>query len=113
MSPDLSPVRVLQPSMIVYIQEFKGTESKIIYLKRTFRMYKLPKFDSYLLMQAHKAILTHISLASFFKGHKRTVQTQIRHEIMQCLIRIFAVCLQNVLLNFGEKRKKYHRTPLK
>ena len=35
-----------------------------------------------------------------FMGHRHTVQTQIRHRIMWCLIRIFTVCLQNVLLKF-------------
>ena len=33
-----------------------------------------------------------------FMGHRQTVQTQIRHRILRCLIRIFQVCLQNVLL---------------
>ena len=42
------------------------------------------------------------------------MQTKIRHHIMWCLIRIFTVCLQNVLLNLG-KNEKYHShpTPLK
>ena len=43
-------------------------------------------------------------------GHRQSVQTQIRHRIMRCLIRIFTACLQNVYLNFeinGEKTKQH------
>ena len=35
-----------------------------------------------------------------FVGHGQTVQTQIRHRIMRCLIRVSTVCLQNVILKF-------------
>ena len=38
-----------------------------------------------------------------FMGHWQTVQTQIRHRIMRCLIWIFTVCLQNVLFKFWKK----------
>ena len=33
-----------------------------------------------------------------FMGHRQTVQIQIRHRIMRCLIRNFNVCLQKLLL---------------
>ena len=38
------------------------------------------------------------------------MQTQIRHCIMRCLIRIFTVCLHIVLLKF-RKHEKYYPTP--
>ena len=41
-------------------------------------------------------------------GHMQTVQTQIRHRMMRCLITIFTVCKQNVLLDF---RKKWEKPP--
>ena len=47
-----------------------------------------------------------------FMEHWQTVQIQIRHRIMQCLIRNFTVRLQNLLLKAG-KYNKYHPTPLK
>ena len=43
-----------------------------------------------------------------FVGHRKTVQTQIRHRIMRCLIRIGTACLHNLQLKFGKKMKKYH-----
>ena len=46
------------------------------------------------------AVLTHLSLASFFVGHRQTVQTQIRRRRTQRLIRVCTVCLQKVLLEF-------------
>ena len=45
-------------------------------------------------------------------GHMQTMQTQIRHCMMRCLIRILTVCLHNVLLKFGKKKEKYHQTTL-
>ena len=42
--------------------------------------------------------LTHISLASFFVGHKQTVQSQIRRHKTWRLIRVSTVSLKNVLL---------------
>ena len=36
-------------------------------------------------------------------GHRQTVLTLIIHQIMWYLFRIFAVCLQNVILKFGGK----------
>ena len=44
-------------------------------------------------------------------GHRQTVQIQIRHHIMRCLIRIFTVFLQNLQLKFGEKLKIPPNTP--
>ena len=44
-------------------------------------------------------------------GHGQTVQIQISHRIMRCLIRIFTVCLQDVLLKFEEKKLKNTNTP--
>ena len=35
-----------------------------------------------------------------FMGRRLTVQIQIRHRIMRCLIWNFTVCLQNILLKF-------------
>ena len=46
-----------------------------------------------------------------FVGHRQTGQAQIRHRIKQCLIRVFTVCLQNVLLKFGKKEKIPPNTP--
>ena len=49
-----------------------------------------------------------------FMGHRQTVQIQIRHRMMLCLIRNFTVCLQNLLLKFWKKKNtKYNPTPLK
>ena len=42
----------------------------------------------------------------FFVGHRQTMQTQIRHRMMRCLIRIFTVCLQNNLSKFEKKKRK-------
>ena len=39
-------------------------------------------------------------------GHRQTVQTTIRHCIMQCLIRILTVCLHNVLLKCSNDKMK-------
>ena len=38
-----------------------------------------------------------------FMGHRQTVHEQIRHRIMRCLVWIFTVCLQDVLLKIGQK----------
>ena len=38
-------------------------------------------------------------------GHMQTVQTQIRLRIMRCLIRIFTICLRNVLIKIWKKMK--------
>ena len=35
-----------------------------------------------------------------FVGHRQTVQTQISRRITLCLIRVFTVCLQNILCTF-------------
>ena len=40
-----------------------------------------------------------------FMGHSQTVQAQIRHHIMLCLIRIFTVCLHNMYQNLKKKKK--------
>ena len=46
-----------------------------------------------------------------FMGHRQTVQNQIRHRIMQCLIRIFTVFLEYVLLKSKNKWKNQPNTP--
>ena len=43
---------------------------------------------------------------TIFYGYIQTLQILIRHRILRCLIRIFVVCLQNVLLEFGKVLKK-------
>ena len=50
--------------------------------------------------------LTCISLASFFVGHRPTMQTQIRIRWIRCLIGVFTDCLLNVLLKFAHKNWK-------
>ena len=46
-----------------------------------------------------------------FMGQRQPVQTQIRHRILRCLIRIVTFCLQKVLLNLKKNTKtKKHPT---
>ena len=42
-----------------------------------------------------------------FVGHKQTMQTQMRHLIMQHLIRVFTVCLEDFQLQKEQYEKKY------
>ena len=81
---------------------------QILYLHCCLQIWHYSEFSwalttpKYILM-----VLIHISLASFLWGYRQTVQIQIRHRIMRCLIWIYTVCLQNVLLKYEKK------TPLK
>ena len=47
-----------------------------------------------------------------FLGHRQTVQTQIRCRRTRHLIRVYTVCLQEILLKMKSKYKKMHQTPL-
>ena len=51
------------------------------------------------------------SLASFIIGHRQTVQNQTRCRRMWRLIRLFTVCLKNVLLKFEHECKIPANTP--
>ena len=54
--------------------------------------------------------LKYIGTALIFMGYWETVQNQIRDGIILCLIKIFTVYSQNVLLKFGNE--KFHQRPL-
>ena len=49
-----------------------------------------------------------IRASVLFMGHMQTVEIQIRHRIMWCLIRNVTVCLHNFYNNWG---KIPHNTP--
>ena len=91
-------VKNLRKSMIQRIQFLSSP--KIQWIMCSFQqMYYHHVGSSF--YENHQAIPYKPSV--LFMGHGQTVQIQIRHRMMRCLIRIFTVCLQNVIVKFEEK----------
>ena len=77
-------------------------DTQVVFLKEFFEKISFKKSadNKNVCKITQPAELTHISLASFFVGHKQTVETKTRRRITRCLIRVSTVCLQDFISKF-------------